>query len=93
MCIICECDTLHGVHSGSDFLTAYGRARREMDLAASAMLHCSQVASSREARMQYASTHKRMRAMIRDWNRLEQEREVADGHHPDTISTNKKGGT
>lgn len=78
MCIICNMPDFD--KSGDEFLVAFDDARQRMREATEAMLRCSKVANTLEARERYDATHKRMKRLMADWNRLEQEREA--GHVP-----------
>lgn len=73
MCIICEC-----ADAGESFLDAYDTTRRYLKRATQLMLDCSKVAVTPEARKAYDATHKRMRRLMRDLNRIEHTREL---HH------------
>jgi len=78
MCIICNMpDFKDGV--ADDFLSKFSVASQAMTAAATAMLECAKIANTPEARSRYDATHKKMVQMVRDWNRLEQEREAGDG--------------
>lgn len=74
MCIICNAGD-----AGMLFLNEYAHARHHMKRAADAMLLCSATKPGLkriDQRKQYNKTHKRMVRLIREWNRLEQFREV-----------------
>lgn len=73
MCIICNCGD-----TGDAFLLAHTGAANRMKLAAEAMLKCAMIAPTPEQRRQYDRTHKKIVRQLRDWNRLEQERETHD---------------
>jgi len=78
MCIICNLsaasDPWVGVEAADAFLAAFQEARQAMKNAADALLACSKIDR------RYDVTHKRMVAVCRDWNRLEEQREA--GHEP-----------
>jgi hypothetical protein len=71
MCIICNCGD-----AGFDFLTDHGAAAGRMRAAKAKMLECSRIATEPEQRKRYDRMHKKMARLIREWNRIEQEREV-----------------
>jgi uncharacterized coiled-coil DUF342 family protein len=76
MCIICNCGD-----DGDEFLTAHSRTSGAMQEAKDAMLKCSQTATDPAVRKRYDAMHKKITRMLRDWNRIEQERESgAEGH-------------
>ena len=81
MCIICECGTSD---ASEEYLMSHEKTKLEMRKAAKAMLECSKVAITKEGRKSYDNTHKKMVKLIRDWNRIEQEREefYREAHHP-----------
>ena len=74
MCIVCNCDG-GGYQHGAAFLSEFERARKAMADSAAAMLRCAEVAPDPDDRERYDRTHKQMVRLIRDWNRLEQQRE------------------
>ena len=77
MCIVCnvpDTDLAYG------YLDANETARRAMREAADKMLACSRAAATPESRRAYDMAHKSMRRLIRDWNRLEQLRELGPIH-------------
>lgn len=72
MCIICNCDD-----AGDEFLSHFVRARMEMRLAAESMQECLRTPLLTEDELKlYKRAHHKMRRLIKDWNRIEQEREV-----------------
>lgn len=71
MCIICNCGD-----AGEDFLNAFASASHEMVKAKNAMLKCKLATVDPEAARQYDKVAKAMARLIRDWRRLEQEREA-----------------
>ena len=89
MCIICNVTIgddvsaiMHNVETASAFLTAYERSRQAMKAAADAMLAVSQLKELDqypETRKRYDGIHKDMVRQIREWNKLEEKRERADG--------------
>jgi hypothetical protein len=74
MCIICNMPDFKD-DIASTFLEAFERSCREMKAAAAAMLECSKVANTPEAKARYDATHKEMVRQIREWNKLEEKRE------------------
>lgn len=77
MCIICNLpyDTARGMSAGETFLASFPSASRQMKKACDAMLEASKVAHTPEDRKKYNRTHKRMVSVMRDWNRIEHQRE------------------
>ncbi len=74
MCIICNMPDFK--HEPADrFLSTFEMSRRSMKAAAEAMLECSKVANTPEARKRYDATYKKMVRQIREWNKLEEKRE------------------
>lgn len=72
MCIICNLDAADrttGVEKADEFLGAFAEASAAMKRASAAMLACSKLDR------RYDKTHKRMVAMRRAWNSLEEQRE------------------
>jgi hypothetical protein len=66
MCILCNC----GFDGPADeFLGAFEASRRIMKRATEEMGRCARIDR------RYDKTHKRMVRLMRDWNRIEQERE------------------
>lgn len=77
MCIICNCG-----NTGDEFLSEFIAARSALERASALMLECSKTATRPtnndpffEARAKYDSIHKKMVKILRDWNRIEHERE------------------
>jgi hypothetical protein len=66
MCIMCNL----GFDKGDEFLFDFVAARHAMEKAAQTMKECAAI------HRPYDRTHKRMVKLIRDWNRIEQERET-----------------
>lgn len=83
MCIICNFTTPDEQFGGCGdrFLSAFSASRANMKRAADEMLICSKTAPTPEARKLYGRAHKKMVRIIRDWNRIEQEREVKLSAH------------
>lgn len=87
MCVVCNLsgpiepggDPHAGVLIADEFLESFASSRQEMKRACDAMLLCSQKASNPDVRKRYDRHYKRMIAMARDWNRLEEEREGDGG--------------
>ena len=71
MCIVCNSGD-----SGSQALDDHRTAGDRMKRAADSMLQAALSTASPSAAKRYKRTHKAMVRMARDWNRLEQEREV-----------------
>ena len=83
MCIICAMEVtadLKDINTAEDFLSAFLRARVNMQESARLMKLCSKVAIRPETRKQYDKTHKKMVRLIREWNKLEQFREAHQPH-------------
>lgn len=74
MCIICNCGDNH--KEADIFLGSFERARNAMRRAVDAMKVVSTVATTKDDRKRYDRTHKKMVRILRDWNRIEQEREA-----------------
>ena len=72
VCILCNCG-----ETGDDFLTSFASSRHKMEQAKNAMLACSKVAKDQDQRKRYDHIHKEMVRLIREWNRLEEAREVS----------------
>lgn len=72
MVILCNADEA----AAERYLIEDQDARRHMRAAADAMLECSKTAKDAETAARYDAAHKKMVRLMRDWNRLEQEREV-----------------
>jgi hypothetical protein len=70
MCIICNVG-----YEADKFLTPYDRARSEMRHAIDGMEAVIRAAPSREMQNRYKRAHHKMVRLLRDWNRIEQERE------------------
>ena len=78
MCIICNLrDPMRDVEEATAFLDAYSAAQTAMAKAAEALLRVSKLDMAPEQRRQYDHMHKRMKHIIRDWNKIEHERELA----------------
>lgn len=79
MCIICNASVdQETALVAVDFLDQFERARHAMEKATADMLLLSQRLPNQ--RKQYDRSHKAMRALIRQWNNLEHQREkCADG--------------
>lgn len=75
MCIICKTSTEEGVLAANVFLSEYSMAQRRMKAAIKAMLEVKDHVSPEQAR-QYDRIHKRMKAILRDWNSIEHQREA-----------------
>jgi len=78
MCIICNCtkggsaeEEVANMMKACDFLDSFEVARSSMRRAAG-LIHTLSKIDRR-----YDRTHKRMIRLIRDWNRIEQEREAS----------------
>jgi transcription elongation factor Elf1 len=86
MCIICNVTIgsdvsaiMHNVEAASAFLNAYEDSRHAMKAAASAMLAVSKIKELDqypETRKRYDAIHKDMMRQIREWNKLEEKREI-----------------
>lgn len=70
MCIICNAP-----EAGDDFLTHFHRASEHMRRAAAAMHKASEETAQLVDQVRYDKTHKAMVRLIRQWNRIEHERE------------------
>lgn len=77
MCMICNTSDEAGSLVAIRTLGEIELSRRAMAEAASSMLEMSKIAATPEARRQYDRSYKRMRRLMRDWNRIEHEREKA----------------
>lgn len=75
MCIICNCPPF--APEPDALLVAFHASREAMKAAESAMRAVAAVAVSAEDRRRYASVHKQMVRLRREWNKLEQAREHA----------------
>jgi hypothetical protein len=95
MCIICNVTIgsdvsaiMHNVEVASEFLNEYKRAQEAMKAAADAMLAVSKLKEldqHPETRKRYDGIHKDMVRQIREWNKLEEKRELGSdtrGHEP-----------
>ena len=72
MCIICNCGD-----DGDNFLWEYQLSRDAMNKAKEAMLKCMSAARQKNPKSRkYDATHKAMVRLIREWNRLEETREL-----------------
>jgi hypothetical protein len=58
------------------FLCEFARAREHMKKAADALLQVRELPKSEPDKKRYDRAHKRVVRLIRDWNRIEQEREA-----------------
>jgi len=73
MCIICNCGAnVEAAKSADAFLTHFAKASQEMKQAEAALLDVSRQLSGHP----YDRTHKAMVSLRRQWNQLEQQREV-----------------
>jgi hypothetical protein len=79
MRIICNCGD-----DGEAFYMGHYRASVAIGKAKDAMLKCSQTAKDEAARRRYDAMHKKIARMLRDWNRIEQERENDPKDHANT---------
>ena len=70
MCIVCNCD-----NKGIEFLDHFSQAKKKMKEASVLMLECSKVAKDIEAKKRYDKAHKKIVRIIKDWNKIEHERE------------------
>jgi hypothetical protein len=62
---------------GSDFLYSFGQASQVMGKAADYMFKMSRLPYlSKEERAAYDAAHKKMVRLIREWNKIEHEREA-----------------
>jgi hypothetical protein len=81
MCIVCNCGDF-----GGEFVCAFTAAQSYMKAAADAMLKCSQVAirldkqPDYEQRRQYDAAHKQIVRVMREWNKIEHQREHHSAH-------------
>lgn len=76
MCIVCNMGRdLRAVDTANEFLWQWRASGKAMAAAADAMLAVSRTAPSPVDRKRYDRLHKRMVKAIRDWNRLEEDRE------------------
>ena len=73
-CIVCNCDNM-----GLDFLSEFSKAQNNMRLASRLMFACSKVAEDEETKKRYDKAHKKMVKIIKEWNKIEHEREAQDG--------------
>lgn len=81
MCIVCNAaDSEAAAEAAARFLRAWERAQTAMDEAARAMLVVSKTMPAHDDRRRYDHLHKRMVSSIRQWNRLEQDREAIEPH-------------
>lgn len=82
MCIICNVvgedvsAAYHGLDKATDFLHAFRASQEGMKRAADAMLAVSKIAVTPEDRKRYDAIHKDMVRQMREWNKLEEKREV-----------------
>lgn len=76
MCIICNMTTHKGSSDASDFVDQFSEASAKMKRATATMLAVSQQTAP-EYRKQYDRAHKKMVRLLREWNSIEHEREVA----------------
>ena len=81
MCMLCHCGD-----DGEKFLSAFEDSRTAMKRAIAAIHTCSGTALHpvtrvpyHEARTQYDRMHKKMVRLLREWNKIEQEREQVNG--------------
>lgn len=72
MCIICNMPAPEGVFEAEKFLHHFELAGNNMKLAADNLKLCYDLTK----RKSYDRTHKKMVKLMRDWNRLEHEREI-----------------
>ena len=73
MCIICNCKEYS--KAPDEFISAFESSRASMKKACDSMKRVSEEAISEEHAKRYDRTHKKMVRLLRDWNRIEQERE------------------
>ncbi|WP_020178102.1 hypothetical protein [Methylopila sp. M107] len=84
MCIICNLmvgSDQSGALLADAFLHKFDQSRKAMQAAAYQMLVCSKAAQNPDVKKQYDRTHKRMVALMRQWNSLEEFREAATPLH------------
>lgn len=72
MCIVCISE---------DFLHHFSLAHREMKKATQAMLKVSQNSYTPELAKNYDKVHKKMLRVMKQWARIEQERELKPNSH------------
>lgn len=79
MCIVCNCPD-----DGVEFVSLYEKSRQVMKQSTDALLVCSKTAKNEQQRKRYDWVHKRMVELMREWNTLEQHRELSNGpfYHP-----------
>jgi len=70
MCIVCNCNSI-----GLTFLSRFSEAQQRMKDASELMLSCSRVAKDKETKKRYDKAHKKMVRIIKDWNKIEHERD------------------
>lgn len=69
-CIVCNCDDV-----GLEFLDKFSEVQKKMKEASVSMLQCSKVAKDIGTRRRYDKVHKKMVKILKDWNKIEHERE------------------
>lgn len=74
MCIICNTDDQ--LNLASNFLDDFSHASKLMKSAADRLKGCAAFARTAEKRKAYDASHKKMVRLIREWNRIEHEREL-----------------
>ena len=77
MCIICNLpDPMAQMDTADAFLSYYSQAQFAMAKATESMLAVSRLDLKPEDRRRYDRTHKQMKRVLRDWNRIEHRREA-----------------
>ncbi|MGN7160821.1 hypothetical protein [Sphingomonas sp. SAFR-052] len=74
MCIVCNVGDSHP--TAYRFLDDFRKSQEAMKAAADAMLAVSAVAVTAEDRKRYKAVHKRMVRQMREWSKIEQQREA-----------------
>lgn len=72
MCLICN---VTNTEDGVQFLDHFAAASRSMRAATYSMYACATTAKTAEARHRYGVIHRRMVRLVREWNRLDHDRE------------------